>query len=557
MKVLKVLIDEIKKNKNKIKNQRDLNSLKLQFARSHGINFPTNIEIMNQVPKKDRDELKKILMLKPVRTISGVAPVAIMTKPHKCPHGSCLFCPGGPKSKFGDVPQSYTGKEPATRRAIRNGYDPYLQVMNRLEHYVLINQNPEKVELIIMGGTFLSLSYDYVDEFVMYAFKAMNDFSELFYKDNELDIEKFQDFFEINTNRDDPERMNRIHAKLLKYKKTSTLAKEKKRNEDSMIKCIGQVIETRPDVCNEKHIDKMLELGCTKVEVGIQSVYDEALRVTGRQHTAQQGIDATQRLKDAGFKVTYHLMPGMIGVDRKKDLEGLKQIFTDTRYRPDMLKIYPCMVMPGTVLYDMYKEKRYKPMTTKQAVALIAKFKDTIPEYVRVNRVQRDIPTTQVSKGVDKTNLRQYIMEYMKKHNLECRCIRCREIKDTVIKGEIEYNLLVYEASEGDEVFISAEYNDKIVGFCRLRFPYKPYRKEITKKSALIRELHVYGASTSLKEKGTTQHKGVGKKLLAMAEDLVKKNNRNKIVVISGVGVRGYYKKLGYKLEGPYMVKKI
>ncbi|MBW2998312.1 radical SAM protein, partial [Candidatus Woesearchaeota archaeon] len=300
MSILKTLIEEIKKKE--IKNQRDLNKLKLAYARKYKINFPTNIEILNQASKEDRVKLKKILMLKPIRTMSGVAPVAIMTKPHKCPHGSCLFCPGGPKSKFGNVPQSYTGTEPATRRAIRNGYDPYLQVMNRLEHYVLINQNPEKVELIIMGGNFLSLENKYIDEFVMYAFKAMNDFAKLFYKDQKLDIEKFQKFFEINTNRDDPKRMDRIHSRLLKYKKTSTLEKEKKKNVISMIKCIGQVIETRPDVCNKKEIDKMLELGCTKVEVGVQSVYDEALKKLGRQHTTKDGINATQRLKDAGFK---------------------------------------------------------------------------------------------------------------------------------------------------------------------------------------------------------------------------------------------------------------
>jgi len=553
MNFYKQIISEIKKRN--ISNQRDLNKLKLEFARKHKVNFPTNIEILNHATKEERESLSHILKLKPVRTQAGVAPVAIMTKPHNCPHGSCIFCPGGPKSKFGDVPQSYTGTEPATRRAIRNGYDPYLQVMNRLEHYVLINQNPEKIELIIMGGTYLSLPEDYVDEFVMYAFKAMNDFSKLFYKDNKFNIEKFNEFFEINVNRDDPKRTERIHERLIKNKKESTLKKEHRRNETSHIKCVALVVETRPDVCETKHINKMLELGCTKVEVGVQSVYDEALFRTGRKHTAQQAIDSTQRLKDAGFKVTYHLMPGMLGVDRKKDLEGLKQIFTDSNYRPDMLKIYPCMVMKGTVLYDMYMDKRYKPLTTKQATALIAKFKATIPEYVRINRVQRDIPSTQVFKGVDKTNLRQYIHQYMKKHNLECRCIRCREIKDTVIDGDIEYNLLVYEASQGDEVFISAEYKDKIIGFCRLRFPYKSERKEITKKSALIRELHVYGASTSLKQKGSTQHKGIGKKLLSMAEDLIKKNGRDKIVVISGVGVRGYYKKLGYKLQGPYMIK--
>jgi len=556
MNTFKQLISEIKKRK--IKNQKQLNKLKIEFARKYNLKpIPTNIEILNHATKSERLKLKNILTLKPIRTQSGVAPVAIMTKPHYCPHGSCLFCPGGLKSEFGDVPQSYTGTEPATRRAIRNGYDPYLQVMNRLEHYILMNQSPEKIELIIMGGTVLSLQKKYVDEFIMYAFKAMNDFSKLFYVEKKLNIKKFNDFFEINIERNDVKRIKRIHERLLKLKKKSKLKLQQKKNETSMIKCVSLVIETRPDVCGKKEIDRLLELGCTKVELGVQSVYDNILKDSGRGHTVKDSIDATQRLKDAGFKITYHLMPGMFGVNKLKDLKGLEEIFSNKLFRPDMLKIYPCMVMKGTKLYDLYKKKKYKPLTTKQAIVLISKFKALIPDYVRINRVQRDIPSSQVFKGVDKTNLRQYIMQYMNKHNMECRCIRCREIRNSKVEGKVEYNILVYEASNGDELFISAENKDKILGFCRLRFPFKPIRKEITKKSALIRELHVYGVSTSLNEKGKTQHKGIGKKLLFIAEDIIQKNKRNKIVVISGIGVRGYYKKLGYRLEGPYMVKKL
>ena len=556
--LMKQLIKEIKKNK--ISNQKEFNKLKTIFARKHKCMIPKNTDLLNYVTPKERDSLKHILTMKPVRTISGVAPVAIMTKPHQCPHGKCLFCPGGLSSEFGDVPQSYTGMEPATRRAMRNNYDPFLQVMNRLEHYVIMNQNPEKVELIIMGGTFLSLNNKYINDFVMFSFKAMNDFSKLFYKNNKLNVKKFNEFFEINENRDDDGRIERIHEKLIKIKKRyiSDLKSEQKKNEKSMIKCVALVIETRPDICNKKDINKMLELGCTKVELGVQSVYDKALKLSGRGHTVADSIKATQLLKDSGFKVTYHLMPGMYGVSKKEDLEGMKEVFSNPAFRPDMLKIYPCMVMKGTKLYDLYKKGKYKPLTTKQATTLISKFKENIPEYVRINRVQRDIPSNQVFKGVDKTNLRQYITKYMNDKEIKCRCIRCREIKNDEIKGKLETKIYPYEASRGEEIFISIENNDKVVGFCRIRFPYNPFKNEsIDNNTLLVRELHVYGASTSLGKKGITQHKGLGKKLMSLVEKIAKENNINKIVVISGVGVRGYYRKIGYQLKENYMIKKI
>lgn len=542
MNVYRKLILDIKKNK--ISNQRDLNKLKTEYARKYHIGIPSNTELLNHVSEKERISMKNILTMKPVRTQSGVAPVAIMTKPHKCPHGKCIFCPGGVKSEFGCVPQSYTGKEPATRRAIRNDYDPYLQVMNRLEHYIIMNQNPEKIELIVMGGTFLALSKKYRDDFVMYSFKAMNDFSKNFYKNNKLDIKKFEEFFELKVDRNDEERISRIQNRLLKMKKSSSLESEQRKNEKSKIKCVSLVIETRPDVCGKKEINELLRLGCTKVELGVQSVYEGAIKKAGRGHIVKDSIKATKLLKDAGFKITYHMMPGLPGVSLKDDLNGLKEIIFNEYFKPDMLKIYPCMVMKGTKLYSM---KKFKPLTTKKAIILISKFKTFIPEYMRVMRVQRDIPSFVVEKGVDKTNLRQYITEFMKKNDMKCRCIRCREIKNEKI-GKIKYKIFSYEASEGVEFFISAESNDKIVGFCRLRFD---------DQNVFIRELHVYGTSTSLKEKGKTQHKGIGKKLMNIAEDLCKRSGVKKLFVISGVGVRDYYRKLGYKKEKTYMVKKL
>lgn len=543
MNVYRKLISDIKKNK--ISNQKDLNKLKTVYARKYKIGIPSNTEILNHVTPRERVTMKNVLTMKPVRTQSGVAPVAIMTKPHKCPHGKCIFCPGGVKSEFGNVPQSYTGKEPATRRAIRNEYDPYLQVMNRLEHYVIMNQNPEKVELIIMGGTFLALTKKYKDDFVALAFKAMNDFSKKFFKNNKLNIKKFEDFFELKIDRNDEQRIFRIKNRLKKMKKTCSLESEQRKNEKSKIKCVSLVIETRPDVCGKKEIKELLRLGCTKVELGVQSVYNDAIKKAGRGHSVEDSVEATKMLKDAGFKVTYHMMPGLPGVDLKKDLDGLKEIIVNSYFRPDMLKIYPCMVMKGTKLYDFYVKKKFKPLTTAKAVKLIAKFKTFIPEYMRVMRVQRDIPSFMVEGGVDKTNLRQYITEHMKKEKTVCRCIRCREIKNEVIK-KIEYKLFSYQASEGVEFFISAESNDKIVGFCRLRF---------NDKDVFIRELHVYGQATSLKEKGKTQHKGIGKELMKIAEDLCKRSGVKKLIVISGVGVRDYYRKLGYKKQKTYMVK--
>jgi elongator complex protein 3 len=542
----------------------ELSNLKIKLSKKHGLSrIPTDFDIsLNSEDSSLRHTGQ--LQSKPGRTNSGVAVVAIMTKPSDCPHGRCTYCPGGMKSVFGDMPQSYTGKEPATLRGIRNNYDPYLQVFNRLEQYTILGHSYDKVELIIMGGTFISLSRKYRDGFVAYALKAMNDFSKLFYKDQQLDFGKFKRFFELPGDIKDKERAERIRAKLIKLKGKADLAAEQSRNETAMVRCVAMCIETRPDYCLEPHINEMLRLGTTRVEMGVQSLDNKVLKKVERGHTVEDSIRATQLLKDSFIKVGYHMMPGLPGTTEKQDLSMLKRLFSDPNFRPDALKIYPCMVMPGTKLYDDYKKGRYKPLSTEKAALLIAEFKRYVPEYCRIMRVQRDIPSYVAEAGVDRTNLRQYVDKVMLEKKIRCRCIRCREPKGRHIElKNITISAFAYEASGMTEVFIAAEdkAQDILAGFCRLRIPYKPFRREITWKSAGIRELHVYGEMAPIgveAKKGQAQHRGIGKRLVAVAENIARDTyGRNKMIVISGIGVRQYYKKLGYTREGPYMVKRL
>lgn len=537
--------------------------LRRKLARKyHPKVFPSITQIILHASKEQLPKLKHLIS-KPSRVISGVAVVAVMTKPIKCPHGKCVPCPGGPDSFFGSVPQSYTGKEPATMRAIRNLYDPYLQIFNRLEQYVLLDHMPDKVELIVMGGTFPSFQKRYQEEFITYCFKALNDFSTYFFKDGKLDFDRFKSFFELPTEDiNDQGRIAKIHGKILALKKRSSLLKEQKNNESSLIRCVGLTIESRPDYAMLKHANEMLKLGGTRVELGVQSTYDDVLKKTERGHSVDDSIKAMRVLKDLGFKVNAHIMLGLPSSSLERDLSSLKELFINPDFRPDMLKLYPCMVLEGTKLYKMYKEGEYKPLTTNDAVEIIAKFKSEVPPYVRIMRVQRDIPTKVTVAGVDKTNLRQYVFNYMKEHGMKCRCIRCREAGRAKKVENVELMVRPYDASQGREFFISVEdpKNDVLVGFCRLRFPSKSFRKEITKKSALVRELHVYSPLVQIGKEPTKdqmQHKGFGAMLLGKAEEIAKEHGYKKIVVISGVGVRSYYKNLGYKLEGPYMTKKI
>ena len=552
-----------------------LNQLKRSLSKKYNLKkIPTNIEILVHAKKKDLSRLKQ-LQLKPTRSISGVANVAIMSAPYACPpQAQCTFCPGGPNSQFGTVPKSYTGHEPSTMRGIRNDYDPYLQVFNRIQQYVLLGHAFDKIELIIMGGTFTSYSKVYQEKFIKYAFKAMNDFSDLFFlknkansnaDKNEFDIDYFRKFFELPGEMEDPIRAKNIKEKLLKLKDKTALQDEIIRNELSHIKCVGLTLESRSDYLKKDFANYILDLGCTRVEMGIQSVYEKALVAVKRGNTTEDNIEAIRDLKDLGFKINLHYMIGLPGIKNKQeDLKGMKQLFSNPEYRPDMLKIYPCMVFKDTPLYEDFKKGKYTPYTTEVAAKMIAEFKPFVEPYCRIMRVNRDIPSKMNIAGIDKTNLRQYVDQLQSK----CRCIRCREVGHVYNKaGKIpqECKLIIqkYEASKGKEFFISFEdtKQDILLGFIRMRYPSQILREEITKTSALIRELHVYGPAVMIgkkdkeKTKQVAQHKGLGKQLLEKAEKIAKKDGKNKMIIISAVGTREYYAKLGYTLEGPYMCK--
>ena len=547
---------------NHIQDQERLNYIKQNISKKHKLSkTPTNIEILVSLPPEKIMEFKKVLLSKPTRTISGVSPVAIMTAPSKCPHGKCTFCPGGLNSPWGDVPQSYTGHEPATMRGIRNNYDSYLQVFNRLQQYVLMGHSFDKIEIIIMGGTFTAEPKVYQEEFVYGLFKAMNDFSDLFFDgQGEFDFPKFKEFFQLPGDMYDKEREHNIQSKLLelKQKTKTTLEEEQVRNEISHIRCVALCIETKPDWGFLEDGNEMLRQGCTRVELGIQSVYDDILKHVHRGHTAEDSKKSIRILRDLGFKINFHYMPGLPLTDYERDMAGMRQLFSDPDYKPDMIKVYPCMVAPGTALYYQYKKGEFTPLSTEEAAKRISEFYSFVPEYCRIQRVQRDVPTKYWEAGVDMTNLRQYIDE---KYPVKCRDIRAREPKGKLINWEkVELKVTEYEASRGKEFFIAAEdtQNDVLIGFCRLRFPFECLRSEITAGSALIRELHVYGTATAIGDEGLVQHKGWGTKLMQKAEELAREHGKDKMVVISGVGVRKYYEeKLGYRKEGPYVVKEL
>ncbi|MFH1133577.1 MAG: tRNA uridine(34) 5-carboxymethylaminomethyl modification radical SAM/GNAT enzyme Elp3 [Nanoarchaeota archaeon] len=521
----------------------DLSELKRDIARKEpGLKILSNVELERRMPGLS-------LKTKPVRTGSGVAPIAIMTKPMPCPHGRCSYCPGGIGSAFGDVPQSYTGQEPATLRGARNRYDAFAQVMNRLEQYVLLGHPIDKVELIIMGGTFTSFPSAYQESFIADSFHAMNAFSERF-----LDKGRFNEFFQPQDYRK-PEHLDYFLGALAAIKKTGSLADEQLRNEKAQVRCVALCIETRPDWAKEQQVDEMLRFGTTRVELGVQHIRDNILARVNRGHTVMETIRATQLLKDTFLKVGYHLMPGLPLSSKQEDIAMAAELFSNPAFRPDALKIYPCMVLRGTKLYEEWKQGMFTPLSTEQAVSTIIGMVKHVPPYCRIMRIQRDIPSSMVEGGVDKTNLRQYVERAMEERGIRSQDIRAREPFGRPL-GEPELCRLDYEASGGTEVFLSFEdkKQDTLYGFLRLRMPGKPFRKEISERSAGIRELHVYGPSVPIgKEAEGIQHRGLGKSLVAEAEKVAREFGKKELLVISGVGAREYYRKMGFRRKGAYM----
>ncbi len=468
--------------------------------------------------------------------MSGVAPIAVMTSPSPCPHGKCLPCPGGPDHPF-KSPQSYTGEEPAAIRGREHQYDPYRQVMARLSQFETLGHHVDKAELIVMGGTITARPVEYQETFVTGCIRAMND-----YGNPRSSYPGHGSAGEMDTLQGEVGREEVFLA-----------------NEEARVRCVAITFETRPDWCKREHILSMLDLGVTKVELGVQHVYDDLLTINRRGCTVQDTADANRLLRDAGLKVGFHIMPNLPGSSIEKDRDLFRTLFDDPRFRPDFLKIYPTLVTPGSEIESLWKEGKYSPYSEEEMIDLIAYGKSCLPVYVRLQRIQRDIPAKLIVAGSKHSNFRQLASDRLIANGGRCRCIRCREIGRYPSGEAPELLTDTYECSGGTEHFISSVAGDSLIGFARLRFPGTVFRDELA-ESALLRELHVYGSIVPIgqgPEGGEQQHRNAGSMLLSAAEDIARGHGYERISIMSGIGVRPYYRNHGYERAGPYMQKEL
>ncbi len=529
-KIARAIIDYLLEHPNTPREK--ITNIKGKYAKKFNYNeVIKNATILTYSTEEEKQILTQLLRRRTTRTLSGVSVIAIMTKPLPCP-GTCVYCPGQDSQPDQKVAQSYTGREPAAMRSIHNNYDAYRQVKSRIEDLEAIGHTVDKIELIVMGGTFLSSAIIYQEEFIKGAYEGILE------------------------------------------KRVKTLEEVKRLSEKSKRRLIGLTIETRPDYCTEPYVDRMLNYGATRVEIGIQTVFDEIYKKNNRGHTTQNSIDAIRIAKDAGLKINTHMMPNLPGSNFAKDLESFDILFSNPEYRPDMLKIYPCLVIKGTKLYDWWKDGRYTPYSLGELINLIAKIKQHLPPYVRIQRIMRDIPAFLIEAGCKKSNLRQLVNKRLKELDINCNCIRCREYG--IIKREknieegffnnIKLNRLDYKASLGQETFLSYENNKEgyLVGYLRLRKPSEfAHRPELRDgKTMIIREVRVVGelvpTDANPSNSNQLQHRGYGKLLMENAEKIaVEDYNSKKLAVISGIGARDWFYKMGYKLDGYYVSKKL
>ena len=447
-------------------------------------------------------------MRKASRTISGVTPVAVMAKPFPCP-GKCVYCPSSP-----EAPKSYTLESPAVLRARSCDFDARKQVEVRLKTLAEMGHARDKIELIVMGGTFLSYPCDYQYRFIKDCYDALNGIP------------------------------------------SSSLDEARKSNENADHRCVGLCVETRPDYCGEDEITRMLDFGATRVELGVQTLDDEIHCLTQRGHGVAEIISATRLLRDQGFKVYYHWMPGLPGSTPEHDLDLSRQLFEDARFRPDGLKLYPTLVVRGSELESWYRDNRYRPYRDEVMVDLLVAIKTLIPKYVRISRLMRDIPTKFIVAGNRDLALRGTVRKKMEEAGVRCSCIRCREYghrrRDNWSIDRPYLTRLDYEATGGREVFLSYEdENETLFGLLRLR---------VSQQKAIVRELHVFGPEVPLGERmeRAAQHRGLGERLLREAEGIAREESKaDKLSVLSGIGAREYYRSLGYSPEGAYMVKEL
>ncbi|MEW6567432.1 MAG: tRNA uridine(34) 5-carboxymethylaminomethyl modification radical SAM/GNAT enzyme Elp3 [Chloroflexota bacterium] len=457
--------------------------------------------------------LRRIRM-KPIRTLSGVTTVTVLTKPYPCP-GQCVFCPTEAR-----MPKSYLPDEPGARRALQHDFDPFQQTASRIEALEAIGHPSDKIELLILGGTWSAYPADYQEWFTQRCLDAINGFD------------------------------------------ASSLEEAQQANTDGRRRNVGLVIETRPDRVAPKELARLRRLGVTKVQLGAQSLDDRILTRNRRGHTVAETRQAVSLLRAAGFKIVLHWMPNLLGATPESDRLDFGRLWDDPGLRPDEIKIYPCQLLANAELIEFWRRGKYHPYTTDTLVQLLADLKVAIPRYCRVNRVVRDIPSTNVVAGNRRTSLRQDVHVELARRRQSCQCIRCREIRGRrVDPSRLAFQDLTYPAGGAQEHFLSLTTpDDRLVGYLRLSLPgpeSPPTRLPDLERAALVRELHVYGESLALgaAEPGAAQHAGLGQRLMAQAERLAQQHGYRRVAVIAAVGTRAYYALLGYRLGESYMVK--
>ena len=513
---------------NKIEPYLGTNKKKMPTNAEMLVFYRSMVESGEQTPSR---EIEQLLRKIKVRSNSGVAVVSLLTKPYACP-GKCIYCPTEK-----EMPKSYLSKEPAAARALANNFDPYKQVVNRLRALVTNGHPVDKLEIIVIGGTWSFYDSEYQEEFIREIFRASNNFLA---KDNK-EIEKA----------------------------TKTLEELQKINETAGARVVGLSVETRPDHINEEELNRLRRYGVTKVEIGVQHLDDKVLEYNKRGIKTSQVAEVTELLRNAGFKIVYHMMPNLPKSTPEIDIAMFKQLFSGKDFHPDMIKIYPCVVLKKSELYEVWKRGEFKAYTDEELTEILISIKKDIPLYVRLIRVIRDIPATYIMAGSKISNLRQIIQQDQKKNGWQCRCVRCREVRnEKVLLENYLLSKIEYETQTGKEIFLSFEHKDKkenkCAAFCRLRLPNGGVASnfsgnlEVLKGVAIIRELHTYGQLVRIDEKGgQSQHRGFGRRLMEEAENTAREAGYKKIAVISGVGVREYYRTLGYELDRTYMVKNL
>lgn len=459
-------------------------------------------------------DLLGMIRMKPVRSLSGVTTVTVLTKPHDCP-GECIFCPTEER-----MPKSYLIGEPGAMRGLQNDFDPYLQVTSRIQGLEAVGHPTEKIELLILGGTWSAYPHQYQEWFIKRCMDGLNS------------------------------------------EDSATLQDAQELNETAIHRNVGMVIETRPDAISKREVIHLRKLGVTKVQIGAQSMDDQILQLNKRGHRVKDTLNAVSLLRAAGFKIVVHWMPNLYGSDPAKDREDFKKLWKSLC--PDELKIYPNQLLENAELYDYWLRGQFTPYTTEELVELIADIKPGIPRYCRVNRVIRDIPSTLVIEGNKRTSLRQDIQREMSRRGTSCQCVRCREIrKKSVSADHLSLNDFIYQTDYSEEHFLSFDTTrNQLAGFLRLSLP-APESPDVgiceLKNAAIIREVHVYGQSLSVGagQAGAAQHIGLGTALISRAEEIAHQKGYSQLAIISAIGTRQYYANRGFDKGELYMVKKL